>query len=291
MKVRQSTLGSADKCLRALQYDLENPVYHGGSTRALGTAYHQGLETFFKPGLPPGRLMPMAELLAGANAEFDRCVSMEPSHESEKTKTAGSFRWDEAVPDKETAYEILALILPEYINNFAWPIDPDFTTLDRLPKADHFGVLGTELSFNLPFFDKHTSNGSMDLTLVDEHGWIIGVDFKTAGRMWPKGKEHPRKQNQAPWYVRSLKELFPNAPGYRFVFDIMTIKGKFERRIADPSDAHIDAVERKAIQVVSLYEGMRGAGLDLPANPANTLCNPKWCDHWDVCEYGAALDS
>tara|TARA_R110002074_G_scaffold24744_2_gene73736 strand:- start:1123 stop:1992 length:870 start_codon:yes stop_codon:yes gene_type:complete len=289
MKVRQSTLGSADKCLRALQYDLENPVYHGGSTRALGTAFHHGLETFYQPG---GMYIPMADLLLEAEAEFDRCVSMEPSHESEKTKTAGEFRWDENVPDSSTAYELLAVMIPAYVTEHAWPIDHDWAVSSgSYPKEGHFGVLGTEMSFNLPFFDKHTSNGSMDLTLVDHLGWIVGVDFKTAGRMWPKGKEHPRKQNQAPWYVRALQELYPDAPGYRFVFDIITLKGKFERRIADPSQGHIDAVERKAIQVVSLYEGMRASGLDLPANPANTLCNPKWCDHWDVCEYGAALDS
>lgn len=282
MKVRQSTLTSADKCLRALQYDLEVPVYHGGSMRALGTAYHYGNELYYLGERDRDKIH------AGAIAEFDRCVALEPSHESEKSKQAGTFRWDETVPDRQTAVDSLIYLLDVYQLEHAWPID------DRHPDAKirpgHFGVLGVETGFSLPFWGEHTRNGSIDLALQDEHGGVIGVDHKTAGKMWPQGKEHARKQNQAPWYVRALQELFPGAPYYRFVYDIISLKGKFERRISDPTAAHIAAVDKKAIQVVSLYEGMRSAGLDLPANPASTLCNPKWCDHFTICEYGSALE-
>lgn len=291
MKVRQSTLGSADKCLRALQYDLEHPVYHGGSTRALGTAYHHALERFYGDG---GEQLSTAELVGLAMNEFNRCVSMAPSHETEKVKTPGTFRWDEAVPDADTAHDVLGLIVPEYVTNHAWPIDRSASgsaDTPRRPRPGMFTVVGVELGFSLEFFGDHTRNGSMDLVLLDEHGFFVGVDHKTAGRMWPQGKEHPRKQNQAPWYTKALQIMYPDGVGHRFVFDVMTLKGKFERRIADPRPEHIEAVERKALQVVSLYEGMRSNGLELPANPANTLCNPKWCDHWTICEYGAQLDS
>lgn len=273
MKVRQSTLGGADKCLRSMQYDIENNVYHGGSIRALGTAYHAGLEYWYQPN---GETKTLGGAIAEACRVFDDTASMTPSHESELTKTAGNFRWDDKCPDHETAYGLLDVMLTEYITNHVWP--------------DEYRRIGTELSFSQDWRPGHTRNGSIDLTLESE-GWIIGVDFKTAGKMWPRGKEHHRKQNQSNWYTAALMEMFPGAAGYRFVFEIMTYAGKFDRRIADVTPESIAAFDRKAEQVVGLYTGMRAAGMDLPANPASTLCNSKWCDHFDICEFGSILES
>lgn len=115
------------------------------------------------------------------------------------------------------------------------------------------------------------------------------VTHNTARRAWPKGKEHPRKNNQAPWYIPMVRADFPGAHGYRFVFGIMTYGGKFERRIADPGPAHIAAVEAKALQLATLVDGMASAGMDLPANPSSNLCSEKWCDFFELCPHGRSL--
>ena len=128
------------------------------------------------------------------------------------------------------------------------------------------------------------------------------VTHNTAGRNgWAEKKEHPRKNNQAPWYVAAYRVMYPEAPAHRMVFDILNYRpptkkepgwsAKFERRISNVQQAHIDAMQAKAQSLAFLVDVALGAGVDLPANPANTLCNPLWCDHWRFCRHGAALDT
>jgi hypothetical protein len=167
-------------------------------------------------------------------------------------------------------------MLRTYVNGgFEWP--------------STYQVYGVEVGFNFDWKDGHTRSGTMDLVLVDPFGAIIGVDHKTAGRMWPSGKEHPRKNNQASWYVGALKEMFPDASAYRFCFDVMTYAGKFDRRLVEPSDDHIKAIEDKATQVALIFSWARAAGLDLPANPGSNLCSDKYCDFWQMCPHGETL--
>jgi hypothetical protein len=136
-----------------------------------------------------------------------------------------------------------------------------------------------------------------DLVLQDPNAWIIAVDHKTAGRRWPDGKHSPRKNVQSPFYTGLLQEIYPDAPGVRFVFDVMTYPNKkgectFERRISDPEPRHIEAVRKQAQTFVTLYEKVHVEnGLDLPGNPTSTLCSPAYCDFWEVCPFGAALDT
>ena len=277
MKVRQSTLGDADKCLRAMQYSIEGTVYHGGVGRAIGTAYHKALELSYRNLIDNGMHLDPRMSVINAHEEFDRLVEMAPSHESEFSKTAGEFKWDDKFPDADSAKAVLSTIVPAYFEgDGVWP--------------EEWTILDVEQSFSLPFFGDNTRNGSIDLVGVDPDGYVFGDDHKTAGKAWPYNKHHARKSNQAPFYVRALQELYPDAVGYRFFYSIMTLGGKFDRREVRVDRAHIDAVDSKAVQVVTLYQGMRAGGLDLPANPASTLCSPKYCDHWDICPYGAVLD-
>ena len=281
MKVRQSTLGDADTCLRRMQYSIEGNVYHGGAARAVGTAYHYGLEWAYNREIENGVWPDVRMAIVEAQECFVRTENLDPSHESELSKQRGQFTWTKQIPDRETAFQLIDTMLRSYWATEGAHWEPPWQ------------VLGTEVGFSLPLWggDKHTRNGSIDLVGVDPDGYVFGDDHKTAGRAWPYNKHHARKQNQAPWYLEALRELYPDAFGYRFFFSIMTYKGDFERREVVVTDEHIRAVEEKALQVVTLYDGMRGAGLDLPANPGSNLCSPLYCDHWDVCPYGAALDN
>jgi hypothetical protein len=271
MKVRQSTLGEADKCLRSMQYSIESRVYHGGVVRAIGTAYHKGLETYYNGERSIDGVVAVAKVC------LHDTIELRPSHISEHSKDPGLFKFDEAFPDEETAAATVESMLRAYFDGGnAWPED--------------WAVLATEPEFHLPFSGEHTRDGSPDLVLQGPDGGIVVVDHKTAGKKWNYNKHDPRKQNQSPWLVAAMREVYPGAPSYRFAFDIMTYKGVFERRISAVTDAHIAAVEAKAVSVVKIYETLRAEGLDLPANPASTLCSPKYCDHWDICPHGSALD-
>jgi hypothetical protein len=284
--IAQSTLGAWDTCPRRLQYDLEVPVYHRSATRAVGTAYHAAMEYFYGPETNPDGLAPhrMASFMFDvASTIMGQQAEMAPSHRSEYDKTPGSFAYDETFPDLNKCLEVLWGMI------VSWS---DHSATDHLDwRSLGFAVLAVEQGFKIPLFGDVHRVGSIDLVLEDSSGWITAVDFKTAGKPWPKDKHNPRKQNQPPWYLAALKGLYPDRPGYRFFYEIMTYKGVMERRLCAVTDTHIRAVDEKAVQVYTAYNGMRSAGMDLPANPSSTLCNPKWCDHWTICPHGAALDS
>jgi hypothetical protein len=271
MRIRQSHLGDFDACGRKMQYKIEDPRDLSGSVRAVGNGYHAGLELYYNARMAGDKHLPTPEACGTAGVkEFDT-----------RLESAGdSFLWDpEKFTTRDEAHGAIRQLVYEYFDGgHQWPLE--------------FVVLGVEISFTVPIEgSEHVMGGTADLVLQDPMGGILGVDHKTAGKRWPAGKHEPRKNNQAPWYVKALQQVFPGAPYYRFVFDVMTYGGVFERRIADPDGRHIEAITRKAIEIATVYEGMRlGAGMDLPANPGNTLCNPKWCDHFDVCPYGRALE-
>ncbi len=248
-----------------MQYSIEDDTYHSGIVRAVGTAYHAGLEELYlkrmkgKP-VDPGALALVA--YQSLNDEID--------------KAGDAFVWDEKFPMLADAWETVEFMLTEYYKEgHAWP--------------SSWKVLGVELAFEIPW-GVHVRTGMIDLVLEDPNGWIYGVDHKTAGRMWDQYKHLPRKNNQASFYVAALRELYPDAPGHRFVFDIMTYKGKFERRVSDPTPAHVQAVLDKALQVATLYDGMKAAGVDLPANPSSNLCSKRYCDYFSICPHGEVLD-
>jgi hypothetical protein len=274
MKVRQSTVKD---CLRSMQYTIEQPYFHGGSVRALGTGYHAGIELLYRARMAGIELPTLDQIIEHAVKTFDDTASMVPSHATELERQAGNFKWNKAVPDRETAVEMLNVMLPSYLEHGVYP--------------DDWQVLGVEVPFSLPWIEHDTRNGSIDLVMLDPHGWVVIDDQKTSGKSWPENKHKPRKAHQAPWYVSAARQLFPGAAGYRFVFSIMTYKGKFERRISDPEPRHEAAADQLLWDTVALYKTARANGLELPANPQSNLCSPEYCDWWDYCPFGAALDS
>lgn len=269
--IRQSTLGNADACLRRMQYDIETPPgeYHTGSKRAIGTAYHAGLELYYRRR-KAGEDKP--------NALYDFVKAGIEAFDDEAEHAGEFFLWDaEDFPDRDSCVEVIGRCITNYFEGeFYWP--PEFEVVD------------IEIPFELPAGPHTLKSGGIDLVLRDPVGYIIGDDHKTAGKMWDQYKHTPRKNNQASLYTHALKALYPDAIGYRFVFSVMTYRGVFARRISDPRPDHINAVLAKVGQVASLYEGMRANGLELPANPSSNLCSPKYCDFWDVCPHGRALD-
>lgn len=282
MRVHQSILND---CLRAMQYNIESPVYHGGSIRAVGTGYHKSLETFYRermvdPDTTPHSLgfWGIDGLVKIGQDEFDRVASGAPSHSSEHSRQAGNFKWNAKVPDTDTAHAMIDKMVRAYFDGgHYWPAE--------------WTVLGVEQSFELPWYGQHTRGGSADLVLQGPDGTIIIDDQKTAGRAWVKGKESARKSAQGPWYLWAMMDLFPGAPDYRVTFSIMQYNGTFERREATPTPEQMNAQALRLAETVNLYTVLKANGMDLPANPSSTLCSPEYCDHWSICPWGEAIDT
>lgn len=274
-------LAASGDCLRRAQYTLDRPAWAkrvASAPRAVGTGFHAGLELYYTARRDQA-VSPTLDDCVGRGIEiFNESMTMD-LYDNEPVD---EFLWDDKIPDKETAHRYITEMLTAYWPHH-WPADWD--------------VLAVEIHGQVPdpFVGADCKVGA-DLVLVDPANWLVAVDFKTAGRAWAVGKEHPRKNVQAPFYLRLLRQMFPDHAGYRFVFDVMTYPNKageckFERRISDPTPEHEQAVAENAKAFVHLYKTIHvEQGLDLPVNPSSTLCNSKWCDHWEGCPSGAALN-
>jgi hypothetical protein len=292
VRFSQSTLDKADNCLLSFQYTIEDDTYFDGIVRAVGTAYHAGLEQHYKwadivddPPVLRETLEVATENLTGAIARGEE---------------RGTFAWDEKFPDEGAARAAVSGMLTHYFTveledgPIPWP-------------AEDWEVLGVEVPWEFehpaPLGDALTLT-SRGIDLVLRHrvtDWIVGVDHKTTGRGWDAHKHDPRKKAQGPLYVWAMQHLYPDAPGYKFVYDIMSYPTKragkngpagwcnFDRREADPQPEHIEAALARVAKAAWLYEKVRGAGMDLPPNPTSTLCSERYCDYFSICPFGKAL--
>jgi hypothetical protein len=284
-RITQSMLGNADKCLLSFQYGLDKPEWAkptAGADRAVGTGYHAGLELYYDARKDAPGLNPNAEEMIDKAVEiFDISTELD-LYDNTPVEV---FKWSEKVPDKAHAHDLIALMTRAYVDErWWWPHE--------------FTVVETET--NMTVHDEHGTPFKLgaDLTLLDSSRYVVLVDHKTANKAWDQNKHHPRKQNQAPLYTWAARQAYAelDIAGVRFVFDIIQFPGvktpvRFDRRISDPTPAHEAAVVKKAQDLMALYQAVHvELGRDLPANPSSTLCNPKWCDYFDGCPHGAALD-
>lgn len=278
MKLSQSVLSSSQDCLRKAQYTLVPPPgtkRTASAARAVGTGYHAGIELLYA-ARHQGETEPTLDDMIGRAITVFNDSTVTDLYDNTPVDI---FLWDDKVPDSKTAHGLIGKMLTEYVEGgHVWPGD--------------WRVLGVEIHGHVwdPYVGADLKVGA-DLVLQAPDRGLVAVDQKTGGKAWADSKADPRKNVQAPHYLRLLKQLFPGLPYYRFVFDVMTYGGKFQRIISDPAPKHEDAVAEHARQFVGLYEReVVTLGNDLPANPSSTLCNPKWCDFWSTCPFGEALE-
>lgn len=284
MRFSPSKLEKADNCLLSMQYSIEDDTYFDGIVRAVGTAYHAGLEQFYST---------WQRDYAKAEAVYSLVSAIERGEE------AGTFAWDEKFPDADAARACVEGMLDHYFTveledgPIPWsPKDWEVLAIEQPWEFPHPAPLGDEL----------TLRGIIDLVLRHRAtGWIVGVDHKTSGKGWDEWKHHPRKKAQGPLYVWAMQQLYPDAPGYKFVYDIIGYPNKkagkvnpagwckFDRREANPGPEHIEAALARVAKAAWLYEKVRGAGMDMPPNPTSTLCSERYCDYFSICPFGQAL--
>lgn len=264
--ISPSRISTADKCLTALEYSLDRRIpYVTDQTRAIGTAYHAGLEAFYSAR--------PEEMMADANEKLQA-----------ESETPG-FAWDEG-SGLDDAWLIVEGMLHTYLADECWWPD------------DHT-VLGVEVEMLAPLRRGWVRRGYTDLVLEHEYEEmpedsfdavtrkeLILVDHKSARKPWKRHKESWRQTPQPSWYVDLALECFPGYDRYRFVFDVMTLDGKFERREAPVSHASIEGTRGKAHRVCDLID----QGGPYPPNVGSFLCSEKWCDWWSICPFGAAFD-
>lgn len=292
MKLTQSILSSAEDCQIKAQFTLDPPPWAkrvAGSSRALGTAFHAGLAIRYESRmkaedqsqwLVSGEGLATGDDMLGAAIEIFRTSQKMDLYDNTPIEV---FKWDDSVPDEATAETFLAQMLAYYMENgHEWPFD--------------WQVLGVEINETLTDARLGRVKLGADLILRAPDGGIVSVDHKTGRKPWAAGKADPRKNAQSPFYNRLVKVRYPGAPYYRFVFDIMVLPRPragivMQRLISDPTEAHEEAIVQRALAFQQVYETVHvKMGLDLQANPASTLCNPQWCDHFEGCPYGRALE-
>jgi len=289
MKFSQSSLDKADNCLLSFQYTVEDSTYFDGIVRAVGTAYHAAHEYHYEPGSS----YTLPELIGIAHDSLHAAIM--------RGEERGTFAWDEKFPDEDAARECLAGMLTHYHTveledgPIPWQLDEwEVVDVEKRWQFPHPDPLGGE---PLTLYSR-----GIDLVLRHRASdWIVGVDHKTSGKGWDEWKHHPRKKAQGPLYVWAMQQLYPDAPGYKFVYDIIGYPNKkagkvnpagwckFDRREANPGPEHIEAALARVAKAAYLYEKVRGAGIDLPPNPTSTLCSERYCDYFSICPFGEAL--
>lgn len=250
--LRQSTMGTADVCLRRVGFELD-PAVAGGTSEAriCGTAYHAGLEAHYNGGA--------TSPLVAARETFDAI-------------SEGFDRWEQG-SRQEALERVMSMIRRYFEDGCQWDLSHQ--------------VIGVEQEWYAPLNEGLCLRGTIDLVLRAPGGGIILVDHKTAGRKWQKGKESARKNNQATLYLWAWWRLTGELG--RFSFDVMTYAGDFERRVVTRESNEFTGMLQKAISLANLLDICPVEML--PPNTTSPLCSEKFCDFWAVCPWGQALET
>lgn len=269
--LRQSTLGTADTCLKRLEYDLDPRIpYSTGEARAVGTAYHAGLDAYYSQRRRRQDNPDEADL-EGSDAVEQVYVPAALEAFENEASTPG-FLWQNG---EQHARDTIVRMLNAYFEQgHYWP--------------SQYKVLAVEVEWVLPSPRPGWAHkGTIDLVLQDPNGWHILDDHKSAGKRWRKGKELPRTTNQPTWYLHHWSQMQGGIATVAFVFSVMTYAGEFERRGPISYEPHlVEAVLLKAEAVCGLIE----QGGPYPPNVGSFLCDSRWCDHWAYCPFGEAFD-
>jgi len=283
-RVRQSTIGTFDVCSWREKLQIESGMYTGGISAALGTGVHGGLELYYQ-GRKMGSIPSLVDICEQAVVVFD-----------EEIAKSDQFNWvyqpetskaELKVLDREESIGMIVEILTLYFQHgWYWP--------------EQYEILEVEYYFerDLPVSPAglvHVATGTADLLMRNEDtGRFTMADHKTSKAYTAKSKHGPKDKPQAPYYVWAIGQEYGLEPhDIAVAFDVMSWKPKYrgqlhERFIRHPFDITqpmVDAIIWKAQLVGDAVH----AGHYYP-NPTSFLCSQQWCDHWERCHFGPALN-
>lgn len=278
----QSIIGTADICLKKLEYQFYNPQPNRGHvSSSMGTGYHAGLAQYYLDRRDRGFFLPTdGEILSYVEVAIEafRTDVLVDQYTGEPNETfdwrfqAKTYRLEERVLTQDEAEAMVATLVKRYFTeNHVWP--------------SLYEVVAVEQRLTLPFYDTGWArSAAIDLVLSDEPGTYTLVDNKTTKKAWNKQKGRPTNP-QAAWYIAAWRE-WSGAYNVEFVYDIMGHDGSFERRYAPRTDRQIEATDERAREVAKLID----QGGPFPPNPDSFLCSEPYCDYWEVCPYGRTLN-
>lgn len=285
--MRQSTIGTAQTCQYRLTYDLDpNRPYYAGISRAMGTAYHAGLDYLYNEVLLNGKLGSEGTMLFFAEEALNREIA-EAGERFDWVYQVETKRKAELILDRDTAWSWVQRLLVNYLKEgYVWPV-----------VNGRYEVLATEYSFMLPFEgrDDWRRQGAIDLIIRDtESGWIHAVDHKTAKAKWPANKSKAHNSPQGAWYTQALWDLILGfgttwdvPKGITFTYDVHSFEGTFQRIDASRTEEQRTATMEQARRLADLIDQ---GGPFIPS-PDSFLCSKNYCDHWEVCPFGKTLHS
>ena len=273
--MRQSTLGTADTCMKRLQFLFDPTIPYGtGEFRIVGTSYHAGLELYYGSQGTATR----EECIAKAYAEW-RVEKDKSDYEN--------IVWNSS---EQEAYDRVAWYLNFY---FDLPVGEETNQRWDLKVWEVMGV-EVEIYTPIPWQAGWAVKGSIDLVLRHRTTgqWVLH-DHKTATSKWDKNKHSAKKTNQPGWYIQWFRYCMIETQGFdpgipRFCFGVVspTKKGgdtlMFEQRYTGTTENEIKAILAKS-QVLAAVADNNGPYYP---NQQSFLCSEKWCDFWKMCEFG-----
>ena len=126
--------------------------------------------------------------------------------------------------------------------------------------------------------------GEFDMVLLDQNKRPVIVDFKTASRSWPAGKEN--SESQATLYLYAFQQIYGKSADFRF--DVVT-KSKQPKILVLPTSRKGDDFSRM-IRIYKQVERGINAGIFIP-NDTSFFCSgceyAKACESWGKCQKAA----
>ncbi len=127
--------------------------------------------------------------------------------------------------------------------------------------------------------------GEFDMVVLDKNKKTVIVDFKTASRSWPAGKEN--SEPQATLYLYAFKQMYGRSADFRF--DVVT-KGKQSKILVLPTSRKSEDFSRMARIYQQVERGIQ-AGVFIP-NDTSFFCSnceyAKACNEWGRCQQVAS---
>lgn len=273
--IRQSGLDSLRDCGLKWKYSLmpDRPIT-GSVSRAMGTAYHAGMETLY------------GQRKAGDLGYADHEAMRQAAHES-LVKSV-----DEAVDGFDWTYQYANSRQQEVVYTFQDMQSVVDGYLIRYIGDGHewdpqrFEVVGIEdtFSWDIPGHPDWKFAGTMDLVLRRrEDGALAIIDHKTSKRKWDEKKAHFQSSPQGAFYTFALGEMSGvPATDIRFVHDVMS-PTQFQRISNFYTESMQAALQLEIEAAIKVHEADA-----FVANPGSFLCSSMWCDYYAVCPFGAA---
>ena len=246
--------------------------------RAIGTAIHAGHEAYYQHRKETG------EFFGNIRPWIERALDV---FQGEIDRAGDRFNW-QFQPKKARSDEIIL--------NFEEAAMKIGSAISFYHQNEHYWdagyeVLGIEEQFDLPWEGREdwVRHGTIDLILREtKTGDVILCDHKNSLAKPRADKYRAYKTPQAAYYLGVFHELGLAEPdaNLRFVYDVIALDGPTFHRIEEPrSETQIAATKLQSEMLADLIDA---GGPYLP-NTESFLCSQAYCDHWDICPFGAAL--